>query len=136
MTSEKVCLTHNELEDIQLDVLAYAGLNIVKELVRKALNCVKYEKDQKIHSVDGLLSSASTYIKSATVVFDYEVKKGFPHHKYIINEIIKMLDEIINLTYENSRFKGVIDKYAFELKYKKVKHHAKVLQNRLKQLLR
>lgn len=131
-----------ELEKNQ-HLIVSAGLAIAEKLIRKAMGCVlKDQYGDKIHSPEGMLTSASTYIKSATVAIDTAVFGVKPSenvlrmHRDTIQKLINYLEELINLPYEKSRFVNVLDKKAFEYKYEKVRHHARVLRNRLKQLLR
>jgi len=110
-------------------------IQIILELVQKAYNCI-FIQDNKIHNVEGLLSSCATYIKSAQVVARHLQKPLNEKEKEKLKEIMKMLIELTTVKYENTKFKNVMDKVSFEKKYKKVVHHANVLANAIRLLLK
>jgi len=126
----------SQFKQIVFETVANYLVNITWELVNKAYNCL-YIQDSKIHSVDGLLSNASAYIKSAKVVAD-KIPPGYitDGAKTTLREVIRMLEAIENFKYEGSKFEKAIDKKGFEYKFFKVRHHARVLRNRIKELVK
>jgi len=136
MSTKNEILTLQECSNKAFELVNAYLVTIAHKLVMKAYNCL-FIKDEKIHSVEGLLSSASAYIKSAKVVIDMVLPDSKNEGvRKVLQEIIEKLEAIENFKYEGSKFEKIIDKRGFEYKFFKVKHHARVLKNKIKELVR
>ena len=104
-------------------------LHILYELVRKAHNCIF--NSEKPRDISALLTACSTYLKSCSLVINYMHSITDMN---IYNDIVKMLDQLIKLNFEKSKFNELIEKEIFEKKYYKIYHNAKWILSKLKDL--
>ena len=128
MNSKIISKILTEIEDCNKNI-DNVLLHILYELVKKAYNCIF--NSEKPRDISALLTACSTYLKSCSVIINY--MHSIPNQD-IYNDIVKMLDQLIKLSYEKSKFNGLIEKEIFEKKYYKIYHNAKWILSKLRDL--
>lgn len=102
-------------------------IKIFNEYVERAWKCMFM--NDPIRNIDGLISSAHTYLKCAHVIL--QEFPGIVH--FLKDDVIEMLKKLANLDIRESRFASIqnVDIYVLNKKLDKIRRISKIILNRI-----